>query len=115
MTSFTTPVLAFLAVIALIPLVLWLLKRTPVGGGASGRLMRTVAALPLAANQRVVTVEVGRGGDRRWLVLGVTPGSITTLWTMEPQAEADPQAPPQAHFAQLLSRLSAGDRGPREP
>jgi flagellar protein FliO/FliZ len=69
-----------------------------------------VATLPLSANQRVVTLEVGQGEARRWLVLGVTPQSITTLHTMAPLADApasiEPVAPP---FAQLLGRLRRQD------
>ena len=42
--------------------------------------------LPLSTSQRIVTVEVGSGDERRWLVLGVTPPAITTLHTMAPQA-----------------------------
>ena len=80
----------FIAIIAMIPCALWLLKRTPMGGGAGNGAMRSVAALPLSANQRIVTVEVGQGDERRWLVLGVTAQSITTLHTMAPQeAETD--------------------------
>lgn len=97
----------FIAIIAMIPCALWLLKRTPMGGGGAGNsVMRSVAALPLSANQRIVTVEVGQGDERRWLVLGVTAQSITTLHTMAPQAEA-PAGPavPAPAFAQLLSRL----------
>ena len=102
----------FIAIIAMIPAALWLLKRTPMGGAASGNLLRSVAALPLSANQRIVTVEVGHGEGRRWLVLGVTAQSITTLHTMEPQAEAPGAGPgqPQTPFAQLLGRLRP-DRG----
>ena len=50
---------------------------------------------------------VGSGAARRWLVLGISPQSITTLHTMEPTADAAPpgQAEPAASFAQLLSRL----------
>ena len=62
----------FIAIIAMIPCALWLLKRTPMGGGAGHGVMRSIAALPLSANQRIVTVEVGQGDERRWLVLGVT-------------------------------------------
>ena len=54
---------------------------------ASG-VMRSVAALPLSPSQRIVTVEVGLGPERRWLVLGVTAQSITTLHTMAPQEAA---------------------------
>jgi flagellar protein FliO/FliZ len=107
----TTSVLWFVAVLALIPLALWLLKRTPLvaGGaiGASGNL-RHIAALPLAPNQRVVTIEVGSGDERRWLVLGVTPQSITTLHSMAPQDE--PLAPDATApgFAQVFARLRRG-------
>ncbi len=102
------PLVWFVAIVAAIPLVLWMLKRTPLGAGAAARgTLRTVAALPLAPNQRIVTVEVGEGADRRWLVLGVTAHQITTLHTMPPQAGAEgagggPATPP---FAQLLGRL----------
>jgi flagellar protein FliO/FliZ len=96
----------FIAIIAMIPCALWLLKRTPMGGGAGNGAMRSVAALPLSASQRIVTVEVGQGDERRWLVLGVTAQSITTLHTMAPQAEAAMTATPAAPaFAQLLSKL----------
>ena len=105
--SYLGPVLAFAGVVALIPLALWLLKRTPLGA-AAGRSggMRVVSALPLAPNQRLVTVEVGQGEHRQWLVLGVTPGSIRTLHTLP--AQPDEPAPQRGeatvlpHFAQLL-------------
>jgi flagellar protein FliO/FliZ len=106
-----TSLLGFIVVIALIPVALWLLKRTPMGGGAAHGTMRAVAVLPLSQNQRLVTVEVGQGDQRKWLVLGVTPQQITTLHTMEPGADAAPSAgaavPP---FAQLLNKLR-GDQG----
>jgi flagellar protein FliO/FliZ len=101
-----TPLLWFGAIVVLIPLALWLLKRTPLGGGAGSGPLRHVAALPLSASQRVAIVEVGNGAARRWLVLGVSAQSITTLHTMEPQAEAPPGAVEDGTaFAQLLSRL----------
>jgi len=102
-----TSLLWFVAIIAMIPVALWLLKRTPMGGAASHPLMRSVAALPLSPSQRIVTVEVGQGIDRRWLVLGVTAQSITTLHTMAPQAEG-PAAVAGATptpFAQLLGKI----------
>jgi flagellar protein FliO/FliZ len=89
-----TSLLWFALILALIPLALWLLKRTPMGGAAAHGILRSVAALPLSASQRIVTVEVGQGAARRWLVLGVTPHSITTLHAMEPQADAAPFLPP---------------------
>jgi len=108
----------FIAIIAMIPVALWLLKRTPMGGAASGSMLRSIAALPLSANQRIVTVEVGRGDERRWLVLGVTAQSITTLHTMAPQSEPAAEAAaastptPFAHFlSELRLGKPRGDRG----
>jgi flagellar protein FliO/FliZ len=107
-----TSLLWFVAVVAAIPLVLWLLKRTPVGGAPSGAAgtPRPVAVLPLSASQRLVTVEVGQGEHRQWLVLGVTPQGIRTLHTMAAQAAAPGAAaqPAPAAFAQLLHRLRPG-------
>ena len=105
-----TSLLWFIAILALIPTALWLLKRTPAGGASVHGLMRTVAVLPLAPGQRLLTVEVGRGDARRWLVLGVTGQQITTLHEMAPQDEAVPPAPQAAApFAQLLARLQRKD------
>jgi flagellar protein FliO/FliZ len=110
MNTSLTPLLWFGAIVVLIPLALWLLKRTPLGGAASGGPLRSVAVLALSASQRVTIVEVGAGAARRWLVLGVAAQSITTLHTMEPQDESPPgKVEPGATFAQLLSRLKRGD------
>lgn len=97
------PFLWFLAIIAMIPVALWLLKRTPYGramGASAPGLLRVVAQLATGTQQRVLIVEVGSGEERRWLVLGVTAQQITTLHTMAPQAE--PPAP--ASFAKLLGQ-----------
>jgi flagellar protein FliO/FliZ len=122
MTPSWGSLLWFVAVVAAIPVVLWFLKRTPLGGAATGvaGTPRSVAVLPLSAQQRLVTVEVGQGEHRQWLVLGVTPQGISTLHTMAPQAQgvdgADrPQDAfvqrPQAAFAQLLQRLRQNGTG----
>jgi len=88
MNNQALPFLWFLAILALIPLALWLLKRTPLGGAMSNSQMRTVSVMSLSPSQKVVTIEVGQGDDRRWLVLGVSGQSINTLHVMPPQAEA---------------------------
>ena len=107
-----TSLLWFAAVIALIPLALWFVKRSPMGRMAGSSGMRQVGALAISASQRIVTVEIGRGDSRCWLVLGVTPNSINTLHTMLPHDESTPAAPasPNTAFAQLLQRLQG--RGP---
>ena len=123
-SSLIGPLAAFLLILALIPAALWLLKRSPLGkfsaggagaGAGAGGAMRLVAALPLAPNQRIVTVEVGAGDERRWLVLGVTPAGIHTLHTLPPQAEpASASATPGALpiFGQLLARQQRGNASP---
>jgi flagellar protein FliO/FliZ len=110
-SSGMSSLLWFIAIIVMIPVALWLFKRTPMGGSAAHGLMRSVAVLPLSPNQRIVTVEVGQGDERQWLVLGITPQQITTLHKMSPQddgaAPGGPgTAPPlAASFAQVLSKL----------
>ena len=67
--------------------------------------MRVISQLALAPNQRVLTVEVGSGDERRWLVLGVTPGGISNLHTMPPQGDAvSAHATPALPFASWLAK-----------
>ncbi len=116
MADALTPLLAFAAVIALIPLALWLLKRTPLGAGSGQGPMSLVASLPLSPTQRLLTVEVGSGDARRWLVLGVTPNSISTLFEMAAGEVARPAASTSG-FAQLLRQRqhSAPVQAPHAP
>ena len=98
----------FLAILALIPASLWFLKRTPLGGGGGNGVMKSIASMPLSTSQRIVTVEVGSGDERRWLVLGITPSSITTLHTMAAQELASASTStmqPHPAFAQILGRF----------
>jgi flagellar protein FliO/FliZ len=106
----------FAVVVMAIPLALWLLKRTPIGAAAATPgLMRTVAVLPLAPGQRLMTVEVGHGDSRRWLVLGVTGQQITTLHEMAPCADALAASAAGATlpFGQLLSNARRRPRSDR--
>ena len=120
MSNGLNSLLWFVAIIVMIPVALWLLKRTPMGSAGGNGAMRSVAALPLSASQRIVMVEVGQGDTRRWLVLGVTAQNITALYSLAPQTDDEaapaPAAPATATgFAQLLGRLrqqrgNAGER-----
>jgi flagellar protein FliO/FliZ len=105
----------FCAIVALIPVTLWFLKRTPLGGAGGAGVMKSIAMLPLSTSQRIVTVEVGSGDERRWLVLGVTPASITTLHTMAPHDVATAATlagtVPHPAFAQILGRFRRSDSG----
>lgn len=107
----------FIVIVVMIPMVLWLIKRSSLGGhlgaGQAVAPMRLVSSLVLAQGQRIVTVEVGEGDERRWLVLGVTQQSITTLHTLTasplPPATAAAAAKPADAFHQLLKRMRSGD------
>jgi flagellar protein FliO/FliZ len=112
MSSALSSLLWFAFVVGLIPLALWLLKRSRLVPLASSGPMRSVASLPIAPGQRLVTVEVGSGEERRWLVLGVTAQSITTLHSMPPQAELPPPPPPPS-FEQMLATLRGRRPAPR--
>ena len=108
MNSQVLPVLWFLAILAVIPLALWLLKRSPLGSGLASTQMRLVSILPLSPSQKLLTVEVGEGEDRRWLVLGVTAQQIQTLHVMPPQASL-PATPAAAGFAMQLRQRMGGE------
>jgi flagellar protein FliO/FliZ len=111
MSSSILPFVWFILILCLIPLVLWLLKRTPLGGSSAAGVMRIVAQLPISPNQRLLTVEVGAGADRRWLVLGVTGAQITTLHEMAPQSELPGPAAGAPSFAQMLNKRLRGEAG----
>ena len=114
MASGFMSLLWFLAIIVMIPVALWLLKRTPLGAsggfGASATAagLRSVATLALSPNQRIITIEVGHGDQRQWLVLGVTAQNISTLHSMPAQGDAPPAVAPAPTFAQMLGKLRRG-------
>ena len=115
MDSPLVAILWFVAIVAAIPLALWLLKRSPMGRLAQGQGARVVGGLVLSGSQRVVIIEVGQADDRRWLVLGVTPSSINLLHSMPPQPDtAAAVEAGAASFRSLLDNLRGrrdGDAG----
>jgi flagellar protein FliO/FliZ len=117
-SSGLTSLLWFIAILVLIPLALWALKRTPMGRAAQASHLRNVATLALSPSQRIVTVEVGQGDDKRWLVLGVTAQNITTLHTLAPQPDLPTRSVPNganSTFAQLLQGMGGVHRGGDRP
>ena len=101
-----TPLLVFVAIVALIPLALWLMRRAGYGGVPNDGLLRTVSSLSLSPSQRVVVVALQQGAVQRWLVLGVTNDRIATLTTLDapddvPLEIRQPQAPT---VAQMIAR-----------
>ena len=106
----------FLVILAAIPLVLWLVKRTPYGAALSGGAVgegRLVGTLPLGPHQKLVTVEVGQGEERRWLVLGVTPQSIHALHALSAQGEPPVAGATPVTFGALLHKMRHTQDGSR--
>jgi flagellar protein FliO/FliZ len=101
MASTAWSFLMLLLVLALIPLVLWSLKRLqnfqPPGAGP--RVISLAGQLALGARERVVLVRV----QDRLLVLGVTPQQVTLLGEGDPAAL--PPAPVPPDFGSLLRGL----------
>lgn len=82
-------VVVFVALLALLPwAVKWVQRRQSGVGGVQQTASRLISVLAVGPHQRVVTVEVGPADARTWLVLGVTPQTITTLHTTAPGATA---------------------------
>jgi flagellar protein FliO/FliZ len=108
------PLMAFLLVIAMIPVALWMMKRAGIGGAApAGGVLRHVAQLSLGTAQRVTVVEVAVGAERHWLVLGVTGERVTQLASY-PAPDIAPAAAVPAHAA-AVNQLIARWRGVRGP
>ncbi len=104
-------VMWFVAILALIPLSLWWMKRTGLAQGGmagNGAQMRPVGQHVLGPGQKLVTMEVGTGADKVWLVLGVTAQQITTLHTLPPQSLSDTTVQPMPFQAALAKVI--GDR-----
>jgi flagellar protein FliO/FliZ len=82
MTESYLSVLLFLALLATLPwLVKWLQKKKSLFQVNTVGQSKIISAVAVGPHQKVVTVEVGPEGDRRWLILGVTQQQITLLHT----------------------------------
>ncbi len=87
-------VVVFVALLALLPFaVKWLQQRQSGMGATQPAASKLISVLAVGPQQRVVTVEVGPAGSRTWLVLGVTPQSITTLHATAPGSSPQPSEP----------------------
>jgi flagellar protein FliO/FliZ len=105
----STPQMVFWLVVVLlmIPASLWLLKRSGWAGRAasaasSAQVLQMVAQTTLGPGQKVVTIEVNAGGERTWLILGVTGQSISNLSQMPA-----PEATALSNQGQASSRMTS--------
>jgi len=88
-----------LLVIAAIPMVLWLVKRISQLPAAGGGPLSVAASVSVGPRERIAVVKV----EERWLVVGITAGSINTL--AELAAAPQPQTQGKPPFADMLARV----------
>lgn len=110
--SLVQMLLGLAVVIGLLYASLHVLKRLGAGGGNSAGLVKVRCATAVGPRERVVLVDVGD----KVLVLGVAPGRITPLHTLDaadlPGTSTAPDAPPpagkdfQSWLKQTLERRS---------
>ncbi|CAA2109843.1 flagellar biosynthetic protein FliO [Variovorax paradoxus] len=70
----------------------WLARRFGLQRLGGGHLVKVVSSASVGQRERVVVVEVGD----TWLVLGVTPSQVNTLYTLPAQANAPTASAAQA-------------------
>jgi len=94
-----TAAFALALVIALIFGLAWLLRRLPGTGLCTGDGLRVIAGMSLGGKERAMVVDI----NGTQLLLGITPGAISLLHTLEtPLPENTPARLPA--FASLLKR-----------
>ncbi len=99
MTSALGSFAVLLLVIAAIPLLLWLVKRISQLPAANSGPLTLAASIAVGPRERIAVVKV----DEKWLLVGITAGSINTLaeLTSAPNLETTARVP----FADILTRL----------
>ncbi len=102
-------IFSLLLVLAVIVLVAWLLKRMNVTQQSSGHLLKVLGGVSIGQRERIVLVEV----KDTWLVVGVGPGQIRTLHTLQKTEDREPKPenldpylqPSENKFSKLLSSV----------
>lgn len=108
LATLPSALVGFALTVLAIPLALWLLKRSPLGarlGTGTARSWpvpaRLINRLPVGPQQQVLTLEVGQGEERRWLIVGVTTHGMQTLHTLN-RPPAESLVPPPAPRAPVV-------------
>jgi flagellar protein FliO/FliZ len=106
--SLIQTILALCAVLGLLALLAWLMKRYGPKAAAGSAHLRLVGALNLGGRERIMVVEVGD----QWIVVGASPGRVNALATMPrndsvgaaagSHASLHPHLPSASSFAEWL-------------
>lgn len=95
--------LGLIVVLGLLLGTLWLLKRISQPRGTIAGLMRVVAGVSVGPRERVVILELGNS----WLVLGVSPGQVSTLAEIPRQeVPTSPQTLTGGDFSSWLKQVA---------
>lgn len=78
-----------LVVLAIIAAAAWLLKRFSLIPATAAGVIKVVAASGVGQRERVIVIEI----DSTWLVLGVAPGRVNKLHSMQKPSENSVSAP----------------------
>lgn len=98
--------LGLLLVIGLIFLLAWLMRRVQRIVPRGGQVIKIVATQALGPRDRLVLVQVG--GEQ--VLLGLTPGNITSLHVMQEPVHLPDAEPASTEFAQRLMELLGKDQ-----
>jgi flagellar protein FliO/FliZ len=110
-------IFSLLLVLAAIVLVAWLLKRMNLAQQGTAGHLKVIGGVAIGQRERVVLVEI----DDTWLVVGVGPGQIRTLHTLEKPAGVasdtmgEPSLSTDHKFAALLSSVISRRPSGRKP
>ncbi|WP_301276634.1 flagellar biosynthetic protein FliO [Dechloromonas sp.] len=104
--NYLQALLALMLIVGLLAGTAWLARKVTGGKGFGQGGMKVVGGVALGPRERIVLIEVGD----TWLVIGLVPGQIRTLYKM-PKGElsvesALTQGLQGGHFAELLKRVS---------
>ena len=91
-----------LVVVGLLFAVAWSMKKMGAGKYAAAGAVKVVGGVSIGNRERILVVEVAD----QWIVVGVTPASITALSTMQKQEGVDltPQIPLAKNFSVWLKQ-----------
>lgn len=93
--------LGLVVVLALMAGAAWLLRRFNTAKGISNANIKIVGGVSVGSRERVVVVEIAD----QWIVVGVAPGRVNALATMQKQETTlTPEAPAAGNFSTWLAQ-----------
>jgi len=72
-------IFSLMLVLAAVALVAWLMKRINLPRRGASSLLKVISGVAVGQRERIVLVEI----NDTWLIVGVAPGQVSTLHTMD--------------------------------